>query len=153
MTFKITNTTPGTKYVRRDGEVVEYEWYDDAANHCIGGWLYENDGSFCGEPSPYDHDIIAEYTEPQEDDVTDKPKTKDHPKTFGEMTDAEQGALLLAHHRGQRIEAFYGGRWWCGVKDPFFKNMRAYRIGPPEPKRETVVWYGPPGWGVLDDES
>ncbi|MCI5040048.1 MAG: hypothetical protein MRY81_10225 [Donghicola eburneus] len=67
------------------------------------------------------------------------------PKTWGEMTDAEKGALLLAkHHYGKVIQRlFYTNTklgWW---KDTRFENPRdgsVYRVKP-EPKRETKsIW-------------
>lgn len=66
------------------------------------------------------------------------------PKTWGEMTDAEQGALLLADHRREVVE-------WRDPEDINddwdTKGLRfgcpdmAYRVRP-EPKRETVTLYG-----------
>lgn len=69
----------------------------------------------------------------------------DNPKTWGEMTDAEKGALLLAHHEGKVIEYhnFYG-KWktcFSGACVPFRDSGTAYRVRP-EPKRETVTMFG-----------
>ena len=62
------------------------------------------------------------------------------PKLWRDMTDAEKGALLLAHHRGKVIECYREGSWsitdtptWCG--------SHAYRVRP-EPKVEMVTLYG-----------
>lgn len=60
----------------------------------------------------------------------------DKPKTWGEMTNAEKGALLLARQEGKEIE-----RWvcdeWISVT-PAWLDRVSYRIKP-EPKRETVT--------------
>ena len=82
-------------------------------------------------------------------EVTNDP-TNPHKIPWGEMTDAEKGALLLAHHEGKVIEEMaikktyqldVSGVWlnWTGpVK---WDDHSAYRIKP-EPKRETVTMYG-----------
>jgi hypothetical protein len=72
------------------------------------------------------------------------------PKLWRDMTDAEKGALLLAHHEGKVIEEMVtektfpvdvSGVWlvWTGEFRP--KDNIAYRIRP-EPKRETVTLIG-----------
>lgn len=72
----------------------------------------------------------------------------DTPKTWGEMTDEEQGAILLADHRGEMVE-------WLAYDDadrgywlPFYiddlRDDVIVRVRPPEPKRETVTIYGAP---------
>jgi hypothetical protein len=65
------------------------------------------------------------------------------PKTWGEMTDEEKGALLLAHHQGKVIEFVND----CDVRDwkkavPRWADFCSYRVRPPEPKRETVTLSG-----------
>ncbi len=69
------------------------------------------------------------------------------PKTWGEMTDAEKGALLRANLRGDLQFSDYnsskghpGG--WNDKSNWFFADDTYYRIKP-EPKRDTVklaVW-------------
>ena len=56
-------------------------------------------------------------------------------KTWGEMTDEEQGALLLARHRGEVIELWdkYNEEWLtCEL--PCWVHAGAYRV-----KKEPVV--------------
>lgn len=90
---------------------------------------------------PYWH-IVSRANEP------------DKPKTWGEMTDAEKGALLLGAFSRSAIEHWGPnlGEWIeCGsVIITNFADHIAYRIKP-EPKCETVtlyidnqdgVWYG-----------
>lgn len=62
----------------------------------------------------------------------------DNPKTWGEMTPEEKGALLLAQHEGKVIECWqwYDGPWVAGEWG--FDDRSAYRIKP-EPKRATVT--------------
>lgn len=59
-------------------------------------------------------------------------------KTWGEMTDEEQGALLLKHHRGEVIESSSNGTGWALDDNVGYSNTLYYRVRPPEPKRETV---------------
>lgn len=58
----------------------------------------------------------------------------DTPKKWGDMSDEEKGALLLAHHEGKVIEVNAGDGWH--EIEPIFKGSIAYRIKP-EPVRET----------------
>ena len=68
-------------------------------------------------------------------------RSSDAPKTWGEMTNAEKGALLLAAHEGKVIEWSGMGRKWKEDKPRWISNLY-YRVRP-EPKRETKrhkVW-------------
>ena len=59
-----------------------------------------------------------------------------HPPLFRDLSDAEQGALLLAKHRGQKIESW--GRWiWYELPEPRFHDGNAYRIAPTP---DTIDW-------------
>lgn len=49
-------------------------------------------------------------------------------KTWGEMSDAEQGELLLAHHRGEVIEMFTSCGW--ANDSPDWDNDALYRVKP-----------------------
>lgn len=52
-------------------------------------------------------------------------------KPFGELSDAEKGALLLAHHEGKRIEVGFKsrGRWvWRFATRPSWDDAPTYRI-------------------------
>lgn len=65
-------------------------------------------------------------------------------KPWGELTDAEKGALLLAHQEGKQIEvlAFWRepGRWETTGK-PVWGGCYKYRVKP-EPVVETVTLVG-----------
>lgn len=61
-------------------------------------------------------------------------------KIWGEMTDEEKGALLLAHHEGKAIESSASGAWT--LCEPKWKPDAAYRVRPPEPKRTTQTFIG-----------
>jgi hypothetical protein len=67
------------------------------------------------------------------------------PKLWRDMTDAEKGALLLAHHRGKVIEVvrYFGeeAEFWYQVSDPTWHIDERYRIRP-DPKVEMVTLYG-----------
>lgn len=67
---------------------------------------------------------------------------QDKPQPWGEMTDAEKGALLLAYHEGKIIEQYATPRGglpggWFARADPAFLRNAAYRVRP-KPKREPV---------------
>lgn len=65
----------------------------------------------------------------------------DTPKKWGDMTDAEKGALLLASHEGKVIECIFDGRdFWIDCA-PQWRSDCAYRVKP-EPVRETVTLNG-----------
>ena len=59
---------------------------------------------------------------------------------WGEMTDAEQAALLLSHHRKNRIDCLIDGEWET-VTEPTWGGNSAYRVrpAPVAPKVETVT--------------
>jgi hypothetical protein len=67
----------------------------------------------------------------------------DTPKTWGEMTDAEKGELLLAHHRGKAIEAYIGEEWveCYQPRRSIWGDIYAYRVKP-EPYVETITLFG-----------
>jgi hypothetical protein len=55
-------------------------------------------------------------------------------KTWGEMSDEEQGELLLAQHRGKAIEDLTAAGKWVPMDGQRFHDTRAYRV-----KKEPVV--------------
>jgi hypothetical protein len=58
-------------------------------------------------------------------------RAADTPTIFKDMSDAEQGALLLAKYRGQRIQAYDDGYGkWLDCSSPVFLQALAYRIAP-----------------------
>lgn len=67
-------------------------------------------------------------------------RASDKPKIWRDMTDAEKGALLLAHHEGKVIEG-RNESWpndeWVEIRVPSWWNYSAYRVRP-EPKVDTV---------------
>lgn len=66
-------------------------------------------------------------------------------KPFGQLTDAEKGALLLAHHEGKRIEMRFDDGTWCHV-GPHWDPDYVYRIAP-EPKTPDSI-----DWSHVSDE-
>jgi len=64
----------------------------------------------------------------------------DHPTVWRDMTEAEQGALLLAHHQGKVIEyclPTYGSDWTVDTS-PLWDLDFAYRVRL-EPKAKTAT--------------
>ncbi len=64
-------------------------------------------------------------------------RASDTPKLWRDMTDAEKGALLLAHHDGKVIE-WYDGYMWFETVTPRWYGPHAYRVRP-EPKIEIIA--------------
>jgi len=108
----------------------------------IDGTKYHQDGRFadCGySDTLYVKRIISRAT----DDT--QSSQEGEPKLWREMTDAEKGALLLAHHEGKVIER----RYFCGwrqVLHNFWHDDIAYRVKP-KPVREVVTFYTSEGEG------
>lgn len=70
-------------------------------------------------------------------------RVKPKPKTWGELSDREKGALLLAHHRGADIEFTVAGRWTGG--HPCWVDGVSYRIKP-KPALTPITL----DWSALD---
>lgn len=57
-------------------------------------------------------------------------KTEKNPK-WKDMTDSEKGAMLLAHHNGEKIEYFCASYdEWHSATSPQWQDDRAYRVKP-----------------------
>lgn len=61
-------------------------------------------------------------------------------KPFGEMSDAEKGALLLAHHEGKRIELHDHLDGWERCTNPQFLADFIYRIAPEPKVPDSIDW-------------
>lgn len=65
------------------------------------------------------------------------------PTLWRDMTDAEKGALLLAHCEGKVIEYYAGcGNWEATSCQPWEWAVDAYRVRP-EPKKPREWWIYP----------
>lgn len=86
-------------------------------------YAYTEDGKSCLGVS--NDDLIAEWV--------------DEPRLWIDLTDAEKGAFLLAHHEGKEIEFLSNDSWYtaCDFNPKKYPLLR-YRIKP-KPKRETVT--------------
>jgi len=62
------------------------------------------------------------------------------PKLWSDLTPAEKGALLLAHHDGGQLQYMYNSDW-VDCND-VFSGHYAYRIKPHIPKTATETFYG-----------
>jgi hypothetical protein len=64
-----------------------------------------------------------------------------HPKPFGELSRAEKGELLLAHHEGKRIEYMrIGYSPWTIARDPSWNRDLCYRIAPEPLIPDSINW-------------
>lgn len=125
----------GKFYKTRDGQKagpISFP-YDPVAEGVVNGKpvLWYSNGSYYGS-GEHPLDLVAEWT--------------DEPKTWGELTDAEKGALLLARYRGETIQ-FYSKSYscdysWAAAYSPTFKLNVKYRVKPkPEVKTVPVSCY------------
>ena len=62
-------------------------------------------------------------------------------KPFGKLTDAEQGALLLAYHRGEDIEYWSNVSlsWDKPVDKPSWHTTDIYRVKPDKPTIDVYL--------------
>jgi hypothetical protein len=65
-----------------------------------------------------------------------------HPKPFRDLSDAEKGALLLAHHEGKRIEVHTGSmcEGWFLIDRPSWTEDYAYRIAHEPLIPDSIDW-------------
>jgi len=121
----------GKYYKTRDGRKV---YVDTKGSSCYGGDSFFTGCGYSILPSGREYrdemsprDLIAEWTAT--------------PPTWGEMTDAEKGALLLARHEGGVVESSRNGTGWALDSRVGYCGDVYYRIKP-EPLVETVTLYG-----------
>lgn len=63
------------------------------------------------------------------------------PLPFDQLSRREQGALLLAHHEGKRIEVRrIDGEEWFYCREPVFHPSRVYRIASKLKTPDAVEW-------------
>jgi len=125
----------------KPGDVVEWVDFEPIGHHTldfIDGEFFE----FATSRGPYTHHLKC----------TDRfriiSRASDTPKTWGEMTDAEKGALLLAAHEGKVIEHKSSHKWREKKVTFRFNDNGIYRVRP-EPVRETVTLTGYPARGYF----
>jgi hypothetical protein len=71
-----------------------------------------------------------------------------HPKPFGELSRAEKGELLLAHHEGKRIELLCGEEWKKAA--PAWVDWKIYRIAPEPLIPDSINWdHVAPEWKYM----
>jgi hypothetical protein len=66
-----------------------------------------------------------------------------HPKPFGELSRAEKGELLLAHHEGKRVEYFsalFHGWTTVAHVGPAWCDNKRYRIAPEPLIPDSINW-------------
>lgn len=129
---------------------IDLEWINKAIDgdkySLIGAFTWSEERSdwnywdrqYRGE-IPLDISRLKEMRAEHFPEYREEPKVKTKPKTWGEMTPEEKGALLLAHHEGKPIEntATRNGSWI--VSTPYWASEFAYRVKPHEPKVEKVT--------------
>lgn len=72
-------------------------------------------------------------------------------KPFKDLTDAEKGALLLAHHEGKRIEVCHPPyKEWDFAPSPSFAPSYYWRIAPEPKTPDTIKWeHVAPGFNFM----
>jgi hypothetical protein len=131
------------------------QYYKDACGNKCGPmrkrtdvrWVYDgsNDiffinGSSCFPGTP---NLVSEWIEP-----------KAEPRPFGELSDAEQGALLLADYHRKRIEFFSRSSMVWMVNMGTFHRATKYRITPTRITGTVELINGEPDfttWEKSDD--
>ena len=70
-------------------------------------------------------------------------RASDNPRSWKELTDQEQGALLLAHHRGEVIEYLSAIDGWCPTiaNRPSWQLHTRYRVKPKD-IIDTITFFG-----------
>lgn len=165
----------GKYYMTADGRKVGPMGFGAGIWHCsmegpLGWQVWHEDGRVMdenteGEPNDY---LIAEWYPARDQELTSPYGDNNHPlpdrdtpKTWGDMTPEEKGALLLAEHEGKVIERkveYHGTltfRWHQYNLDDVLPST-IVRVRP-EPKRGTVVLYGGTEnnatWGFYTSDS
>ena len=128
-----------TRDGRKAGPVVARNQVNYDGPFLIDGlWNYDDDGKVSSLPEHRD-DLVAEWTEATPAEPASEIET---PKIWRDMSDAEKGALLLAHHEGAEIEWLDKGIWVEAA--PNWVSTVAYRARPvpKQPVVETVTLGG-----------
>lgn len=118
-TLKELNVQPGDVVRHMNGSLYEIK-YDDDGN--LRNWSL--DGYRWGIPvsqSLQQYSIIS--------------RANPTPKTWGEMTDAEKGALLLAAYEGKSVWYFNGSHWYDKPVHSNWYDHICYEVKP-EPNRK-----------------
>jgi hypothetical protein len=121
----------------KPGDVVQTKW--TAQDVVVEEWMLGKvGGAFKVISRAREDEGVLSTNERSEDETA--------PKTWGEMSDAEKGELLLDEYNGEVIEVLVsvgGKKSWRRKKFDEFYSHLAYRRRPEppvEPKRETVTW-------------
>jgi hypothetical protein len=132
-------------------KIEEGKFYRTRDGHKVGPMIFD---STVTDSYPYrDPDWSGWWSEggerqaakfPETDLIAEWEDTPAKPKTWGEMTGEEKGALLLAEYEGDPIQALaldHDGSSWVRkhLKSQWFDHV-AYRVKP-EPEVETVTLY------------
>lgn len=141
----------GKTYELNNGEVYECKEIRGGGlgYFVIDGCDYHKDGRFCGCDEGHKFSVKREV-------ISDA--TEATPKTWGEMTDAEKGALLLAEHECNEVEVMISSidhtgavidSEWVGLMGQRIKDDWVVRIKPDQ-ERKTVTLYGYVDRGSFD---
>lgn len=109
-----------TKYTTRDGRAVELKSCDHNGTYSVSALINDEVYSFTEYGKYYEHrDSSYDLIEAVE--AT--------PRNFGDMADAEKGALLLAQHEGKGLEHLIDG-WRKKSRNSIFNDSVIYRVSP-----------------------
>lgn len=132
----------------KPGDVVSYYGTDDYEVAEGQHLIKISDGRDCGVYALWDScskfKIISRANSEESNERRRGCASTCEVKTWGEMSDAEKGELLLAWQRGGQLQYWDAdnGEWESTDVHPFEFEADAYRIKPVEHKRETVTLYG-----------
>ena len=103
------------------------------------------DGYLCVDVSRVEGSVRPHWTVISRAAQTAPEPATPEPAKFGKLSDADQGALLLAKNRGFRIEYWCRGFFeWMEKGDSVFYNDIAYRIAPPRVTGTVEIIHGKP---------
>lgn len=116
---------------KNDGWNTEDKWQQRIYTVVSNKRAEHEDGESIGS-----NPVIMEYKLAEEDKA-------EQPKKWKDLTDAEKGALLLAHHKGKPIEVNELDGTWRVTKAPAWQRTCCYRVKPSpviEEKEEKFGW-------------
>lgn len=148
----LTEMYDGHTYtIQQNGKVLDNDasgghyGYIDNPNGAIFRIISRASDTFKGDYSFMSSDVcLPDGNDPYLFGDGDTVSASDSPKTWGELNDAEKGAIALGFIQGKGIQCWQDGdtpEYWADITDPNWSDDCKFRIKP-HPKRETVALHG-----------